>query len=210
MSLTIIPKIVLLTICIIISVILVACASPHFTASKDFDIAAEQIQQKIPFRVGLYFPQGFKSYTQTLFPYRGDFVVGEALCGGSERIMNALFREVVLIDQPFAGNAQNVDLIVLPEVLRIDFINSTEVIFHANLRWNIQSPDGKMIYTNVIKGEYVLPAGKVFYAGMESPSKRSENFMKQYMIAIANQFQKAQHDIYSSSWWKNQWWLIKQ
>jgi hypothetical protein len=89
-------------------------------------------------------------------------------------------------------------------------LRKTVVVFYADFKWTITSPDDKIIYTNVFKGELVEPAGHVFYAALESPTKRSEKFMKFYIIAIEDQFQKAQEDIYSSGWWKNQWWTKKK
>jgi hypothetical protein len=203
-------RIMALSICVMIFVSLSSCASPHFTASKDFDIATEQIHQKIPLRVGLFLPPALKNYKQALYPFLGDFFVGDAFCSGSERIMKSIFQEVILLDKPIMAPAHNVDVFITPQVQRLDIFHGfkeKEVVFHADFKWNITSPDGKILYTNVIKGEYIEPHGKVFYAGLESPSTRSEKFMKLYMLAITDQFQKAQQDIYSNAWWKNQWWI---
>lgn len=197
----------------VIFVSLCSCASPHLTISKDFDIPEKQIDQKIPFRVGLYFTPGFKSYRQVLYPYNGDFFAGDAFCSGSERILRGIFKDVILLDLPNTTQQSNVDIVINPEVIRLDNVqhsNEKEFIFHVDFRWNILSPDGKIIYTNLIKAELVEPAGQVIYFGFESPTKRSENFMQFYMIAIRNQFQKAQNDIYSTSWWKDPWWTKKK
>jgi len=197
---------------------LYSCASPQFSKidismPKDFEMINTEIKDKIPLRAGLYLKPDIRNYSKkgpiASFVTHTTFSMGDALSSGSERVLRNIFKDVVIIDQLESDlSTKNIDVIVTPELVGIygqaKMIDGSKVPKAVNqlvMKWNIVSPDGKIIYVNTITGEGLQKLSFSFTsAGIAEDEKNN------MLMLIKDQFQKAQEDIYSSGWWKKQWW----
>jgi hypothetical protein len=176
-----------------------------------FNVPSDQVyiappEKTIPLKAGLYLSQAFRT-TQSPYIIRGgkygDVFAGNAVSSGAEKMVRNLFQEVTVLDP--IGNAststvQNYDVIVTPQVEQFEYRHFDEFFsgHHKTLiaiKWRIVSPDGKELYQNTIKSD-------------EIKATWDERYHPEVIIpvAIKDQFKKAQEDIYSSGWWKKQWW----
>lgn len=184
---------------------LASCATTPMTIPKEIDIAATEVSDKIPLKVGLYLSQNVRN-AKYLSHVRqiegGSFSAGDTLCYGSEKIMKNIFRETTILDSSDVLSAKSCDVIVSPEVITLDiecygkFLKGNTCAVQTVIKWNIVSPGGKEIYTSTVKGDdtniYVRSGIRMWQQFIE--------------MSIKNSFQKAQEDIYTSVWWKKQWW----
>jgi hypothetical protein len=181
-----------------------ACATENVSLSKDINIASIELGDRIPLKAGLYFSQMFRNAKYEIQAEQrfGEVVsVGDALQDGSEKIIRNIFQEMLILeplDSTFSEPAKKYDVIVAPEVIKMDYEIATKpfktwFIVHTVIKWNIASPEGKEIYVSTIKSDEVET---------DKP-KHLEVCIKE---SLENNFQKAQEDIYKSNWWKNQWW----
>jgi hypothetical protein len=173
-------------------------------------ITSVEPSMKIPLDAGLYLSQAFrnakypviwygKHFTQTVF-------VGDTFYNSSKEIIENIFQNTVMLDSMEGMpdlSSKKYDVVIAPEVVKL--VYSTEkggfggldnyCIVQTTIKWNIASPEGKDVYTTTIKGDEVKIRLKKF--------KDNENCIKR---SIESNFQRAQEDIYSSGWWKKQWW----
>lgn len=132
--------------------------------------------------------------------------IGEAFSANSEKMLKNIFQQVVIIDQMDTDlSEKNIDVIVAPEIL--DIITSQfkvpageksrKLVSQMTIRWDIGSPDGKIIYTTMIMGEAILKFLKRWTVSANEELEK-ENMLR----LLKDQFSKAQEDIYSNKWWK--------
>jgi hypothetical protein len=187
----------------VLSFFLYSCASPQFSRinvsmPKDFELSNAEIKDKIPLRAGLYLKPDMKNYVKKgpigSAVTHTSFLMGDALCGGSEKMLRNIFKDVLIIDHMESDlSVRNIDVIVTP-----DLVGMTGKLV---IKWNIVSLDGKIIYVNTITGEATPKMSWSFTsAGIEEDERNN------MLLIVKDQFRKAQDDLYNSGWWKKQWW----
>lgn len=177
---------------------------------NEISITSVEPSIKIPLNAGLYLSQGFrgakypvilygKYFTQTVF-------VGDTFYNSSKKIMENIFQSTAILD-PIESipdlSSKKYDVIIAPEV--VNLVYSTEkgelsgldtyCFVQTTIKWMIASPEGKDVYATTIKSDGVKIKLKKF--------KDNEECIKR---SIKSNFERAQEDIYSSGWWKKQWW----
>jgi hypothetical protein len=186
----------------------------RITIPEDYEMDVVEMKVKIPLNAGLYLNPSLKDYT-----YEGSlnratamtiFLMGDAFSKSCEKILKNIFQSVIIfdsIDNKLAS--QNIDVIIVPELLEIyvpplrKYGLTTKPVDNNKMmvRWNIQSLDGKTIYTNTIMSEGV-PKLRVSIIASSLKEVEKDNMLQLFR----DQFRKAQDDIYSNAWWKNPWW----
>jgi hypothetical protein len=162
-------------------------------------------EKKIQLKVGLLLSQDFRTIKRPMNAigvYLGEVDLGEGLSSGAEKMARDLFQEVIILDTNGSSQSSinaNYDVILMPEFDEFVFrwVKGTIKAYFITqniIKWDISSPDGKIIYQNSIKSDEI----KVPYI-----QKMNDKIVIETLI---DQFQKAQQDIYSSGWWKNTWW----
>ncbi len=187
---------------------LTSCASTKEIAiSKDVNISSKELGNRIPLKAGLYFSQGFSNAKYPIHMqhiYYGAASAGDALRNGSEKVVRTIFREALILEPLNSATTQPIekyDVIVAPEILTLDYEAGGKPFekmwckVQTVIKWNIASPEGKEIYSSTIKSDEVKPEPEI-----------PEVCIKQ---SIENNFQKAMEDLYTSNWWKKQWWKDK-
>jgi hypothetical protein len=198
--------------------ILYSCASPQFSRinvsmPRDFEFSNAEIKDKIPLRAGLYLKPDMKNYVKKgplgSAVTHTSFLMGDALCGGSERMLRNIFKDVLVIDHLESDlSARNIDVIVTPDLVGITAQNKMvegsrliNRVIELVIKWNIVSLDGKSIYVNTITGESPAKASFSFLSsGIEEDERNN------MLRVVKDQFRKAQDDLYNNGWWKKQWW----
>jgi len=137
-------------------------------------------------------------------------ITRETLGWASEKMLREIFQEATIIsptDTEIEFSKKNIEVIVTPTFISMSdnlltFRAFGDRIFRAQtvVQWNIVSPDGKDIYFNKIIGE-----GQQRIS-IGSQKRIVEERKLAYILSLEDQFKKAQEDIYSNAWWKNQWW----
>lgn len=212
-------KLILLSILIILILnLLLSCATVFsklkVIVPKDSELTKGEVENKIPLIVGLYLKPHIKNYTYEgksldKMYYFTTIHIGEAFSANSEKMLKNIFQQVVIIDQMDTDlSEKNIDVIVAPEILDITSQfkvpageKSRKLVSQMTIRWDIGSPDGKIIYTTMIMGEAIVKFLKRWTVSANEELEK-ENMLR----LLKDQFSKAQEDIYSNKWWKNQWW----
>ena len=192
-------SIILTFLQLMLLICLVSCAS---TVPKDFVMLNTEKSEKIPMHAGLYIDPNIQKCRITQITsvtkgrnYKVNFSVGDALVSAIERTVKNIFQEVSRVDPTAKLEGHEYDIIVTPQLVHVKYITiegfiSATWIVETVINWNIVSLDGKAIYSNTIKGvEEARGTG-----------------IGKITRSLQDQFQKAQEDIYSSGWWKKQWW----
>jgi hypothetical protein len=192
---------------------LISCASAHksIVIPQDFEIGPEkEMQDKIPLRALLNLSSEFKRFilsTNLSTPAQTKnekFIFGDALSAGSRKMTANIFREVAPFESGEDTFTEN-DVIVTPEIVKIEHWRTTGpggyCAFQTVIKWSITSADGKDIFSETIRGDEIrFPC--VIGLAFTYDKKRKEGFA----LSLQDHFQKAQESIYSSGWWKKQWW----
>lgn len=182
---------------------------------KDTDLTKGEVENKLPLIAGIYFEPHFRNYVlkekHPTFGNKITYHIGEVLSNNCERMLRNIFRDVVIVDQKNEiSSTKNVDVFVSPTVLHIGKVtpSPTFVSFSKDvtlmiieMRWDIGSPGGKVIYTTTMIGE-TYRKNKVCF----SLSCYEGLFAEDMLALLDDQFSKAQDDIYTNTWWKDQWW----
>ncbi len=191
------------------AIFLTSCAltPTKVTVPKVIDISATEVSNKIPLRAGLYLSQNLRNAKYPLLMEHklvwGEASAGDVLYNSTEKIINNIFQEVIIIDPLESTSyptANKYDVIITPEVVRLDFSYECPVLscyctVQTEIKWNIVSPEGKEIYVSTIKSDEVK---------YDKPRDRYVELCIE--PSLKNNFQKAQEDIYTNGWWKKQWW----
>jgi hypothetical protein len=128
---------------------------------------------------------------------------GDTLCKSSRKIMENIFQKTVMLDSTgsIPGlSSKKYDVIIAPEVVKLEYATEQHGInayclVQTIIKWNISTPEGKEVYVATIKSDEVKM--RIY------KQQDAEECIK---LSIKSNFQKAQEDIYSSGWWKKQWW----
>jgi hypothetical protein len=192
-----------------IMLFLTSCAmTEQLTIPKDIDITPIKLSAKIPLRVGLYLSEDFRNATYPMHLWQGGYFgsafAGDALCNSSEKIMQNIFQEVIILDSTkkvSETTSQRYDVIIAPQIVNLDYEIRTSGltgwhIVQTVIKWDIASYDGKDIYIGTMKSDEIR---------VKNPGKsgRIELCLKP---SLKDNFQKAQEDLYTNGWWKKQWW----
>jgi hypothetical protein len=186
------------------SILFLASCTINVTIPKEIGLTSAGLSNKIPLKAGLYLTNEFKN---ARYPLRGGervfglFSVGDALSSNSENIIRDVFQETVTLgptEITSASLSQKCDVVITPEVVRLHFEEEPTIparaVVQTIIKWNIVSPAGKEIYSTTIKSDDITiyrPRGKVERTIVQS---------------LKDNFEKAREDIYTSAWWKKQWW----
>jgi hypothetical protein len=178
-----------------LSFCLLSCAGKQYSlkAPRDFQMSATAKENKIPFRAALY-TQPVSKVTQGW----GTIDLEEAFSDGCERMLKNIFREVILIK--YTEN-HKYDVMVKPEIIKWERESlSTKFWINMDVVWNIYSPRGKTILSNIVKSgvESKVSAVSTF-------ETKVNEIMAGYVAALNDQLLKAQDEIHSGKWWNSQW-----
>ncbi|HUN55212.1 MAG TPA: hypothetical protein VMU29_08665 [Smithella sp.] len=202
-------------------IIIPANGVPDIIIPKDFDIPSSGVKDKIPLKAGLYIPPKFKNLIYRQPVLKGQITditlneskisIGEAFSSGSERMLNNIFSEVRPVnDLQILEQLTGLDVIITPELIKchnIAKVNAPSLswpkafLFQLEVKWNIVSPDGKVIYLNTISNETTYMINFT-----DSAEEHKIKIRESLTSALKDQFQKAQTDLYTNGWWKKQWW----
>jgi len=197
-------KLKALVLCLLqLSCILFLTSCLPRTIQKDIGLTPAGVSNKIPLKAGLYLTTEFKN---ARYPLRGGHRVlglpsaGDALSSNSENIISDIFQEAVTLgptEITSASLSQKCDVIITPEVIRLHLEEQATIpgrcVAQTFIKWNIVSLDGKEIYVTTIKSDEII-----IY--------RHRKVERCIVPALKDNFEKAREDIYSSGWWKKQWW----
>lgn len=171
---------------------------------EDLTIDRPEVRDKIPLKAGLHITSVLKNYSH--FTYGGEYkvAVGEAVTGGSERMLKGIFREVVLLDDGKDLSWTGVDVVVTPEIASMQWVwlGPMMVKIHIAIKWYIVTLEGKSIYMNTFKSEY---RGKVPFWD----ESRKKMYAESYTQSFHDHFIMAGEDLYNNRWWAKQWWRDK-
>ena len=191
-----------------IMLFLTSCAMEQLVIPKDIDITSINLSDKIPLKAGLYLSQDFRDAIYPIHFWGGvafaTAFAGDALCNSSEKIMQNIFQEVMILDSTNKAperTSQKYDVIIAPQIVNLDYEIRTSGltgwhIVQTVIKWDIASSDGKEIYAGTMKSDEIR---------VKNPGK-SNRIDLCLKPSLKDNFQKAQEDIYTNGWWKKQWW----
>ena len=209
----------LLQILVVLCITSCAVSPVKMSAFREFDVPKVEINNKIPLRAGLYLSQGFKNASFYSFPKgRGikanpiashHSFIGDALISSSQKAVKNIFQDVVILDgkeNDVELKAKQIDMIVTPELVKVDsiflaYFSFTECDYTIKtlVKWTIASLAGVELYSNTITSDEIRITVK-------KPITQEEKLKEAIILSLQDNFKRAQEDIYSSGWWKNQWW----
>lgn len=171
-------------------------------------------EPKIPLKAWLYMDKRFRNSNFLLKHTnirKQNIRMGEGLGRGAEEALMEIFNEVVVInaEKPLKdalnevgiintttdASKKNMEVIVLPEIIDIFWVGSTEYDsqFHLICKWTIFDTKGKALYVNTINA-----MGKV----NNSPSLPSTRVRKAMTQSAEDLYNKLILQMYSSKWWE--------
>jgi hypothetical protein len=196
-----VKRYLLISAFMILTILLASCSQKHYseTIPKEFQMIALGKEKKIPLRAGLSLKPEYQKLIAPKFYYENQTVhMGEAFYAGCERMLKNIFQDVIVID---AERKQEVDIVVSPEIAwwqkeqKLSSDNTFPI--YLNIKWNISTPDGKLVYLNTIKS---LTRPKISRTASWGETRR-EDLKEAYVMSLNDQLLQAQEDIYSSKWW---------
>lgn len=156
---------------------------------RDFSIK-KLSSPKAPLKVGLYMDAKFRN--STIFILK----IGEGLSNGTERALNEIFNEVVIIDTESDISKQDVKAIIYPEIVGVESPNAggfwTMAEYWFICKWTVVDADGKILYANTIKG-----------IGKDRSFAGATRLKKGVIRAVEDHYQKLMTDMLASKWWEN-------
>jgi hypothetical protein len=181
---------------------------PVFVIPPDSAIISNGQTNKIPFRACLFISTAVKNLAIPLYSpipndADGDLFLGKAIESNSNALLNNIFENVRQIDILAMHSddvAQECDVCVSPQISKLE---NDWTYVQLDISWNITSPDGRQVYASIIKGSRIEHGTRMLKA------TRHEGKRESLALALKENFQKAQQDLYSNEWWRNPWWIKK-
>lgn len=180
------------TLCILFFIfpVLSGCTQTY-RPSSDFTIP--DVEKKIPFKVGLYMSPEYCNYSYEK-GFGFIFVLGDALCYGTERVVKTAFNEVVIISSPKStSNDKTIKAIIIPEILAAENQISGKSPSEALLigKWTVVDANGKLIWVDTFQG-HIVTTGVIRPSGIQ----------KRTQLVVEDYFQKALKGISSWKLWE--------
>jgi hypothetical protein len=170
--------------------------SPKFIANKNLEIPASSIN-KVPISVGLLLSSDICNYKITKKYFGGiDYHFGEAICSGSERMLNNFFSKVVVLKTKDLASIQGLNAVIVLEIVKGNVLQPGTKFqkFEALIviKYTVFDNNKNILWQDSFQGEGAVRLG--FYDW--------EDVRKCLTISLEDHFRKATNGMLLSKWWE--------